>query len=170
MLLSPENSILAKLLYANAITAMETYLSDTLKKNVLMRPPLLRRFVESHEGFSDKKIPMAQVFQVLSEMQDRVSDVLDRVVFHNIPKTIEVYSKVFDVRFPRELSADLIRAVALRHDIVHRNGKDNAGRVIPVTMSDVEQILELVDATIKAIDVQVREGLIDDEDGSSESA
>ena len=95
---------------------------------------------------------------------------LDRVVFHNIPKTIEVYSKVFDVRFPRELSADLIRAVALRHDIVHRNGKDNAGRVIPVTMSDVEQILELVDATIKAIDVQVREGLIDDEDGSSESA
>ncbi len=31
----PGNAILTRLLYANAITAMETYLADTVKKNVL---------------------------------------------------------------------------------------------------------------------------------------
>ena len=36
----PGNPILLRLLYANAITAMETYLGDTARKNVMSRPAM----------------------------------------------------------------------------------------------------------------------------------
>jgi hypothetical protein len=35
---------------------METYLSDTAKKNVMNRPAILRRFVESHQAFMERKV------------------------------------------------------------------------------------------------------------------
>ena len=60
----PNNPILLRLLYANAITAMETYLGDTARKQVLNRPPLLRRFVESHPAFRGKKFAHSEVFKV----------------------------------------------------------------------------------------------------------
>ncbi|CAG20225.1 HEPN/Toprim-associated domain-containing protein [Photobacterium profundum] len=51
---SSENQVLQRMMFASVITAMEAYLSDTMKRHVLNRSAIKRRFVESHQSFKDK--------------------------------------------------------------------------------------------------------------------
>ena len=161
----PGNPILARLLHANAITAMETYLADSVKKNVMNRPALLRRFVQSHPGFAEEKFRLAQVFTVHDEIKTRTSAALNQIAFHNMAKTMKIYESVFSVEFPKEDLPELFRAVQRRHDIIHRNGRDISGHVIDVTASDLEAVIDLVTRTMSAVDKQIKDSLIDDEDG-----
>jgi hypothetical protein len=164
MALSPDNQSLVRLLYANTITSMETYLGDTLKKNVLAREPLLRRFVESHKHFTQSKITMADLFREHSRIRTTVKDLLAETIFHDIGKTRSLYGSVFAATFPEHTLEPLHRAVAIRHHIVHRNGRDHAGQPVTLTQADLEKLIEVVTITIQSVDRQVKDGLIDEDD------
>jgi hypothetical protein len=76
--LAPENRSLAKMLYANVITIMETYLSDTLRKQVLKRDAVLRRFVKNHDAFqTSKKEPISEVFATYDRIYELVNNAID---------------------------------------------------------------------------------------------
>lgn len=60
--------------------------------------------------------------------------------------------------------ADIKSAIEKRHDIVHRNGKTVQGTTVNVAMEDVEKLIELVDSTVKHIDKQIKDGLLDDDE------
>ena len=160
----PANPILTRLLYANAITAMETYLADTVKKNVLNRPALLRRFVAFYRGFVEMKKPVSQVFEIVDQIKAMTSAALDEMSFHNIQVTMVVYEKIFAMEFPKTDLPELFRSVQRRHDIIHRNGKDTSGKMIETSPEDLDAVIGLVTRTIQAIDKQVKDGLIDEED------
>ncbi len=53
---------------------------------------------------------------------------------------MRLYGNVLHLKFPDIDS--LNRAVEMRHDLVHRNGKTRDGEVIPI---DKDQVLSLVD-------------------------
>jgi len=161
--LSPENVTLARLLYANVITAMETYLSDTMKKQVLTREAIRRRFVQTSETFKEK-IVVQEIFRKLEALNEEIFQTIDTMSFHNLDKTAGLYKAVLDTKFPSAHMADLKSAVEKRHDIVHRNGKTVQGKTVNVAMADVEKLIELVDFTIKHIDKQIKDGLLDDEE------
>ncbi|KTB94081.1 hypothetical protein AO073_11050 [Pseudomonas syringae ICMP 11293] len=161
--LSPGNATLAPLLYANVITAMETYLSDTMKKQLLTREAIRHRFVQTNDTFRDK-ISVQDIFRKLEGLNEEIVRAIDTMSFHNMDKTAGLYKAVLDTKFPGAYMADLVSAVGKRHDIVHRNGKTAQGKTINVTMKDVVQLIELVDSTIKHIDKQIKDGLLDDED------
>jgi len=163
MALSSENKTLARLLYANVITAMETYLSDTMKKQALTREAIRRRFVQTNEAFKEK-IVVQEIFRKLEGLNEEIIQTIDTMSFHNLEKTAGLYKAVLDTKFPSVYMADLKSAIEKRHDIVHRNGKSVQGKTVDVTMEDVEQLIELVDATIKYIDKQIKDGLLEDEE------
>jgi hypothetical protein len=163
MTLSPDNTTLARLLYANVITAMETYLSDTLKKQVITREAIRRRFVQSNERFKDK-ITVQEIFRKLEGLNEEIIQSIDTMSFHNLGKTAGLYNSVLDTQFPSAHMAELQIAVEKRHDIVHRNGKTIQDKAIIITMQDVENLIELVDSTIKHIDLQIKDGLLDDDE------
>ena len=48
---------------------------------------------------------------------------------------------------------DLMQAVSIRHDIVHRNGKDKDGNEHQITKEDVLAVAEKVNNFIYAIDI-----------------
>jgi hypothetical protein len=164
MILSPDNQSLIRLLYANVISSMEAYLGDTLKKNVLTREPLLRRFVESHKHFAQSKITMADLFKEHSRIRTTVSELLAETIFHDISKTRSLYGSVFAAAFPEHTLEALHRAVVMRHHIVHRNGRDHAGEPVTLTLSDLEGLIEVVTVTIRSLDAQIKDGLIEDDD------
>lgn len=165
--LAPENKTLARLLYANCITAMETYLSDTLKKQVLTREPIRRRFVQTNDAFKEK-IVVQDIFRKLEGLNEEIVLTIDMMSFHNLDKTTGLYKSVLDTQFLSTSMADLKKAVEARHDIVHRNGKTTQGKVIEVSMQDVERLIELVDTTIQHIDTQIKDGLLDDVEDEEE--
>lgn len=160
----PGNPILLRLLYANAITAMETYLGDTARKNVMSRPALLRRFVESHPNFATEKFSVSEIFALHDQIKRKAHKALEETVFHNIERTKRIYESVFAVNFPAEAVPALCRAVQRRHDIVHRNGKDTSGKAVEVSQEDLSAVITLVTETIRAIDTQVKDGLVDHEE------
>lgn len=163
MELSPHNPTLARLLYANVITAMETYLSDTLKKQVINRQAITRRFVQTSDAFKER-IPVSDIFKRLDNLKEEIVKTIDMMSFHNLDKTTGIYKSVLDTHFPIELLFELKQAVDNRHDIVHRNGKTTQGNSIDVSMDDVENLITLVDKTIRHLDNQIKEGLLDDID------
>jgi hypothetical protein len=165
--LAHESKTLARLLYANVITAMETYLSDTLKKQVLTRESIRRRFVQTNETFN-KKIVIQDIFRKLEGLNEEIVQAIDMMSFHNLDKTTCLYKSVLDTQFPNTSMADLKKAVEARHDIVHRNGKTTQGKAVEVSMQDVERLIELVDTTIQQIDKQIKDGLLDDDEGEAE--
>ena len=71
---------------------------------------------------------------------------------------------MFAVNFPAEAVPALCRAVQRRHDIVHRNGKDTSGKAVEVSQEDLSAVITLVTETIRAIDTQVKVGLVDHEE------
>ncbi|MDR6679514.1 hypothetical protein J2W58_003730 [Pseudomonas psychrotolerans] len=160
--LSPENKTLSRLLYANIITALETYLSDTLKKQVLSRLSIKRRFVQSNDAFKEK-IFVQDIFRRLDSLNDEICITIDTMSFHNIDKAISVYKAVLDTDFPKTLIAPLKNAVEIRHNIVHRNGKTTLGEIVDVSSDDVVALAELARSTVTHIDKQIKDGLLDEE-------
>lgn len=160
--LASDNGALAKMLYANVITVMETYLSDTLRKQVLKRDAVLRRFVKNHDAFKNtKKEPVSEVFATYDKINELANEAIDGLSFHNIVTARKLYKEVLSTSFPDDVD-ELFKAVATRHDIVHRNGKDVRNNAVVLTMADVETLAQLVDDTVRHIDKQVKDGLLED--------
>ncbi len=164
--LAPENKALARMLYAAVISSLETYLSDTLRKQVFVRPAIKRRFVETHGKFKGNHLDLRDIYVKLENLDNFISEVIDSESFHNIVSVGKLYKIVLLTEVPKQHMDKLVKAVSLRHDIVHRNGKTTKGEVHLLTMVDVTKLVADVDAAVRHIDKQIKDGLLDDADES----
>ena len=143
-----------RLLYVNVITALETYLSDAFINTVMNNPGLMRRFVETSPEFQKEKVPFADLFKEMEAAEEKVRTYLDKVVWHNFKQVIPMYKATLDIEFPENLST-IIRAVLIRHDIVHRNGKTKEGKQIPITQTDISDLVNSVKDFVQNIDLEL---------------
>ncbi|HGK4842483.1 TPA: HEPN/Toprim-associated domain-containing protein [Kluyvera georgiana] len=151
-----EHHLMQRLAFSGVFSALEAYLSDTMKKQVMTRPAVKRRFVESHGKFSGmKKFTFDEIFIKLDELEQLIIDELDFISFHNMNTIPELFRKVLFVEFPKSSIPQLCEAVKKRHDIVHRNGKDTAGKIIHVTNDDVTELIGLTKDVVSEIDRQI---------------
>ncbi|RON61596.1 hypothetical protein BK669_19130 [Pseudomonas fluorescens] len=162
--LSTSNPTLARMLYAAVITALETYLSDTLKKQVINREAIKKKFVKSHDAFKEKKFTLSEFYEKQALMNDSIISEIDRISFHNLDRIPGLYKSVLSTTFPAEHLPELRNAITNRHDIVHRNGKNIQNKPLAVTSADVNELIQLVDTTVRYIDRQIKDGLLDDLD------
>ena len=116
--------VLYRLLYANIITRMETFLADTLKSYVLSSEKNIRFFTENYKPFQKELVPLSDIHKRVDNQPSCVRQVLDSLMYHDLPKIKQIY-KVLNVDIGD--IGDLAKAVIIRHDIVHRNGKDKDG-------------------------------------------
>lgn len=145
---------LARILFATAITAMETYLSDTFINRVLGDEQLLRRCVESDPELSNRKLELGEIFKRREVLEEEVRTYLSDLLFHNLAKIRLMYLAVLDVQFPSDLQA-VFRAVQARHDIIHRSGKSKSGSVVPTTAAEVRSLVKSLKDLVRAIEDQL---------------
>ncbi|ESQ14320.1 MAG: hypothetical protein N838_33220 [Thiohalocapsa sp. PB-PSB1] len=148
--------LLAKVLFANVITALETYLSDTFVHTVISFPPLIRRLVESDPEFQKRKLELKDIFRRHDGIKGEVAEYLEGLMYHNLAKVRELYRGTLCVEFPKEM-AEIFRAIEDRHDIVHRNGRRRSGEVIKPDLSSVEQLLVTATKFVEQVDSQVKD-------------
>src|SRR5690606_37457361 len=110
----------------------ESYMSDTVKKQVLNREALRRRFVKNHPSFV-KNIKLSEIYEKLGTLEQEIIAEIDKISFHNMEKTPALFKAVLDTNFPSENMGLLIHAVDVRHDIVHRNGKNTKGKLTEIS-------------------------------------
>ena len=137
-------------LYAGAITSMEAFLSSTLLKAVLSSNESKRKFVEKYLPYRDEQIPFSSIFEQMGKIDATIQETLRGLMYHNLGKIKPIYKDVLDIDLGD--IGDIMKAVQIRHDIVHRSGKDKDGNVHNIQKDDVIGLVEEVSSLISKVD------------------
>ena len=138
---------LLRLLYVNVITALEAYLADFFISAITEHKELFRKFVETNPEFEKEKLPFSGIFKAWEGLDAKVKAYLVEIVWHHLGRIKPMYQDALGVEIPD--AEELFKAVLVRHDIVHRNGKKKGGGEHVIIREDVNK---LVVATEKFVD------------------
>lgn len=108
---------LNQLLFANIITAFESYL-QTVATGLMKHDNSLIEKVAQTNKFKNQKIPLSMA--LTNDMPRYVISLVQNIVFHNLAEVEPLFREAWNVRIP--ITTAMLNAIAIRHDIIHRNG------------------------------------------------
>lgn len=141
---------LYRLLYANIISKMEAFLCDTIVNYVLSCEAHKRRFVQKYEPLANQQFQMSAIYAKFENLDKIIKGALTSIVYHDEKLVSKLYKNVVDIDLPYTKAIE--DAIQIRHDIVHRNGKDKEGNIHTVTRVDVEILSDHVKEFIYEVD------------------
>jgi len=121
---------LSRMAFIQQFAALEAYLSDTLTNRILDDPDALSRALTGLDNLKDIKLPLREVAANPDIVKTTVAKSLQALIFHNFPMVDAIWRVGFGFSiFPnQDVKQRMLVRVPLRHDCVHRNGKDKDGR------------------------------------------
>ena len=143
-------AFLYRQLYAGTIASMEAFLSSTLIRSVLSSDKNKRKFIENYKPYHEEKICFSNIYQQLEIIDVTIQNTLRSLVYHNLRKIKPIYKDVLDIDLGD--IQDLMKAVQIRHDIVHRSGKDEDGNINDISREDIVKLVENVSSLIARIE------------------
>lgn len=147
-------NLLYRNLYANVISCLEAYLSDTAIKRIQKNPEDKRRFVETSPRFKNEKFNMSQIYQKYEALDKIILIQLRAIIWHKLEVVGHLYKDTFNVGLGD--IKPMLQAIAVRHDVVHRNGHDKEGNATVVDKQMVIDLIEDVSNFINNIENQFR--------------
>lgn len=145
---------LFKMIYASTITAMETYLCDAFLHKVTNNEELIDKLLTSMHEFKEKKYSITEILDWKNQTRKKVSEYLLDIVWHNLPKVHNLYENVLGIAFPSSIER-IHKYIAIRHDLVHRNGRTKSGRFHIIKLFEIEALFEDVESFVQHIDERV---------------
>ena len=169
-----EKKYLHKLLYANIITVIETYLSYTFIGMIYNHKDLIRKFIENTPKIEDRKILIAGIckimesiesrscekviiadaYKIIKNIESKAGDYCRSFVWHRMDDVAKMYEDVLSVKFPN--TGEIKNAVKKRHDIVHRNGKNRTSHDIDITQEHISSLIATVREFVNNIEMQIQ--------------
>ncbi len=140
-----------RMLFVNVITTLETFLSDAFIGTVFKDKQSLKDFVRSNPDFSDRKFTLNEIFERIDTIEKEVKTYLLELLWHNLAKVQQMYHSFLDIDFPEDMKL-IYKGIAIRHDIVHRNGKTKSGKNVTVTRDELIKLMDEVNSFAEAID------------------
>lgn len=155
----PEHRRLAqpmyRMLHVFTITALETYLSDTFQQQVLRDKHLTTILLTTDPELKKRSYSIHEVIDWYENAQKKATDHLYDIVWHNLGKIRCMYRTVLGVEFPADMDS-IFRAVIVRHDLVHRNGKTKDGVLHRLKQTDLTALFSSVEKFVSTIDEQIK--------------
>ena len=133
---------MSSMIYANIITALETYLCDRFISIVQSNKDHLLCFVENFKDFKSQKITLSEIFKEFETIEEKSYEAMKDVLYHNLPKVSGIYCSSLNIEFPNYV--DVFKAVKIRHDLVHRGGKTKSGEHHEISKESVSELLIIV--------------------------
>jgi len=139
-----------KLVLSGIISAMEAYLANTIMTLVADEVDATENLLLKEENLSSQKITLFEAWRESMAVERRVQDYLRDQIYHRLGKVEKLYEIAFNIQvFPNlEIRSRLHRAISLRHDIVHRNGRnlqgdeqDFSSTVVQSMMQDIHDFI-----------------------------
>lgn len=146
---------LVRMLFANVVTAMETFLCDVFVDAVKQHELIKRRFVESNPDFKKEKLAYSELFLAWSAVDARISEYLLGIVWHDLSRVTQMYKAAIGVDFPSDVGP-LFKAILVRHDLVHRNGRKKAGGEHLLLKADVLKVAADARRLVRDLDAKCR--------------
>ena len=145
---------LNRLLYANTISKLEVYLCDTIVSYVLSCEAHKQKFVQNYEPLAEQKFPMKSIFAKFNSLDKLIKGALTSIVYHDVELVRKLYKNVIGIELPP--TKEIEEAIEIRHDIVHRNGKDKEGNMRNISKDDVEHLSDHILDYIYEVDTMVQ--------------
>lgn len=142
-------------IYVGVIACLETYLSDAFINTVLSNKDYLSSFFTSFKDFKEQKLGMNELLDVASKAEEIAKKAMLEVLYHNLPKVSKMYEATLNIVFPN--FSEIQKAVSIRHDLVHRNGKTKEGKEIIIAEMMVDDIITKVESFISEIEQKLNE-------------
>lgn len=147
----PTKQVLYKMLYANIITAMETYLGDAFINTTFKSDEFITNFANNYEDTKNRKVSVAEALRGTNYLFNIITDDMQNILYHNLPKVKNIYKFTLGIEFPKD-TVKLMENVSVRHDIVHRNGKNKRNRELELNKEDIINLKEKIIDFITVID------------------
>lgn len=155
------HEVINRMAFSSMISAMEAYLSDTLINAVTTRRSVLGRLISTDGELQKKTVSLEDVFKNSNVASEVVREQLSKVLYYNLGKVRNLYRSAFDVDIieNEEIQTSLSRAVGIRHDIVHRNGKTISGDEHHISGTEVTALMHNVRRFLDHVKVEVEHSL-----------
>jgi hypothetical protein len=131
-----------QLVYSSAITALESYLWDTATFWVTSNKDVFRQFIETNTDIGKRTISIKDVFKQLEGLKGEVENYLRDFVWHRLEKVKPILEEALNIKIP-EIN-NLMPCVLVRHDIIHRGGRDKSGNSVAVSADDTYDLVRLI--------------------------
>jgi hypothetical protein len=161
--------LLNRMIFAQQVSSLEAYLADTLINTTMDNEKALQHLLASDTDLAKEKFTLAQIVSEPEFVKIKVRSYLRSIVYHNMPKVRALYKVACDIDI-FELLGDvrkekLFKAIELRHDCVHRNGRDKDGQRLEVfTKAYVQEIADIMKSLVGDIENKIHGRIINAED------
>lgn len=142
--------LLYRELFVGAITSMEAFLSTTLKREVLSSSEIKRKFIESYKPYQKVNLRFSDIYNKLDSIDSVIQESLRSLMYHDLHKIKPIYKDVLNIDLGD--IGEIMKAVRIRHDIVHRAGMDKDGILRNITKEDILKLVEDVSTIISKVD------------------
>jgi hypothetical protein len=142
--------LVLRLLYANVITALESYLADFFSSAITEHKDLFRKFVETNPEFDREKVPFSDIFKAWENLDGKVKGYLVEIVWHHLGRIKPMFRDALGVEFPD--ADELFKAILVRHDLVHRNGKKKDGGEHVLGREDIQKLIITTETFVNGIE------------------
>lgn len=145
---------LRRQLYVGVIATMETYLSDAFIITTLKSPEYKEKFVKTFKDFKDISFSLTDLFDQYKDVDNICKKALLDLIYHNLPKIKGIYKDTLGIDLGN--IAEPYKAVKVRHNLVHRNGKNKEGQHFVVTKEIISDLIDKIENFIFIIDEQIK--------------
>jgi hypothetical protein len=153
-------ALVRKLAYSAAITALESFLWETMVFWVENEDFVVHNIITKHPAFKDQPIKLGSIFDKTSQLKRDILGYMQGVVWHNWDKVGPLYSYGLGLK---KLNFDLFSdAVLKRHDIVHRSGLTKQGESVSISIDEITRLCQQIARFALSVSNQL-ESLLDDD-------
>lgn len=138
---SAQQQTFFNMIFVNVITALEAYLSEFFIGQIEREEFKLRNFVKNNQDFKKEKFTLSEIFERKESLEDYVKKYLIDLLWHNLPKIKPMFKTTLNIDFPESMGV-LVKAIHIRHDLIHRAGKSKDGTEIKLSKDDVSNLIE----------------------------
>jgi len=153
-ILAHSSYLINRMVFAQQISALESYLGDNLIKRVLESDDALQKLLNKDKDLKDVRLPLTGILKNSNIVLDTVQKHLQEILYHNLAKVEVLYKIALDINIwpDQETKEKIFNSIVYRHDCVHRNGRNKDGEELEVfTTEYVSDILETTSLFAKNI-------------------
>jgi hypothetical protein len=158
-LLNLPSNLVRNLAFGAAITALESFLWETMVFWVENDESVVRSLITTHPAFKDQPIKLGTIFDKRETLTKDILGFMQGVVWHNWDNVGTLYKYGLSLK---KLNLDnFTPAVLKRHDIVHRSGMTKAGEHVVVTSAEIIALCEQITIFAASVASQLQKDFVD---------
>lgn len=133
--------IARNLVYAGVISALETFLWQTMTFWINNREETVKQLITNHPHFRDRSVRLGDIYSLKNKLVDEIKVHMQNIVWHNPQQVAPMFKYGVGINLGFKNFDDEMQT---RHNIVHRSGHDFDGNRIAITEEKVRQLMSKV--------------------------